>query len=78
MPTYWTSGKSLTFWANRKWRIMRKDNNIDTRIARLNTETATRAVQQTEATKAFLERYSGKHNLQQSSTKYFKNETKAF
>ena len=77
MPTYWTSGKSLTFWANRKWRIMRKDNNIDTRIAGLNTETATRAVQQTEATKAFLQRYSGKHNLQQSSTKYFKNETKA-
>ena len=77
MPTYWTSEKSLTFWANRKWHIMRQDNHVDTQIARLNTEIATRSVQQTEATKAFLERYSGKHNLQQSSTKYFKNETKA-
>jgi len=77
MPTYWTSAKSLTFWANRKWRLVRNDNNIGTRIARLNIDKTARDTQQTEATKAFLELYSGKHNLQQSSSKYFKNETTA-
>jgi len=66
----------LTFWANRKWHLVRNDN-IGTRIARLNIDKAARDSQQTEATKAFLERYSGKHNLQQSSTKYFKSETTA-
>lgn len=63
MPTHWTSGKSLTFWANRKWRILRKDNNIDTRIARLNTETATRAVQKDIEKRVACFTYPGAQNL---------------
>lgn len=42
MPTYWTSAKSLTFLANRKWRLVRNDNNIGTRIARLNIDKTAR------------------------------------
>ena len=50
MPTIWSSAKSITFWAQRKWRVVTKDNNADARIARLNADITAKIVRDTEAT----------------------------
>ena len=70
MPAVWSSAKWITFWAQRKWQVIRKDNNTDARIARLNADIAAKNTCDTEATKSFLQRYSGKQCLTQSSYKF--------
>ena len=77
MAAIWTVRKSLSFWANRKWHIVGKDNNKDARIHRLNHDVASRKAREIEATKTFLQRYSGVQPLPQSSTKIYKNESTA-
>ena len=77
MAAIWTVRKSLSFWANRKWHIVGKDNNTDARVRRLNDDIASRKAREIEATKTFLQRYSGVQPLPQSSTKIYKNESTA-
>lgn len=71
MPAVWSSAKWITFWAQRKWQVIGKDNNTDARIARLNADIAAKNTRDTEVTKSFLQRYSGKQCLPQSSSKFY-------
>ena len=52
-----------------------KDNNTDARINRLHTDTAARNARETEGTNSFLQHYSGRQPLPQSSNNFYNNET---
>ena len=77
MAAIWTVHKSLSFWANRKWHVVVKDNNTDARVRRLNDDIASRKARKIEAGKTFLQHYPGVEPLAQSSTKFYKNESAA-
>ena len=50
--------------------MVAKDNNTDARINRLHTDTAARNARETEGTKSFLQHYSGRQPLLQSSNNF--------
>ena len=54
---------SLSFWANRKWHVVVKDNNTNARVRRLNDDIASRKAREIEASKKFLSTLFGSRAL---------------